>query len=147
MGNLEKAVYMPELSEAMKVRARMKWEQERAQAVAAAPLRRANPDVEGIVYYIRINGQVKIGYTKNLRSRSRAYPPGSELLAVEPGTRETERERHSLFSRDLAQGREWFHESDALTEHIAALVAEFGRPTELMHRYKAHEAARKVPNG
>ena len=144
MGNLEHAVFMPQLSEAMQVVARKRWEAQREQHLAAKPLRHKAPDTDGLVYYLRINGRVKIGYTTDLNRRSRAYPPGSELLAVEPGTRETESHRHRQFSRDLAQGREWFFESDAISTHVAALVAEFGKPDALMHRFKAHSAARKV---
>lgn len=106
MGNLEKAVFMPELSEAMRILARKRWDEARARAVAEAPLRADSTDLEGVVYYIRINGQVKIGYTTNLTRRSRNYPPGSELLAVEPGSREVEAQRHRQFARALARGRE-----------------------------------------
>lgn len=144
MENLEKSVFMPELSEAMRVKARKLWEEKRSQTVAELPMRRVTPDMEGMVYYLRINGQVKIGYTKDLKKRSRAYPPGSLLLAVEPGNPDLERSRHKQFFRDLAKGREWFYESDALVAHVAALVAEFGRPEALMHKYTAHEGARKV---
>jgi hypothetical protein len=144
MANLESVVYMPQLSEAMHVKARKKWETKRAREAAEKPLRRKAPDMLGVVYYIRINGQVKIGYTSNLTQRSRHYPPGSELLAVEPGTRELEARRHRQFSRDLARGREWFHESDTIRDHVTALVGEFGKPDALMYQYTAHEAARKV---
>ncbi len=143
MSNLETVVPMPELSIAQRVAERKRWEDERAERKAIAPLKKRTPDAEGLVYYIRINGQVKIGYTANLKQRSRNYPPGSELLAVEPGSKDLEAQRHRQFARDLARGRE-FQESATLTEHIAGLVGEFGKPDALMYQYKAHAAARKV---
>src|SRR5690606_22269051 len=98
----------------------------------------------GHVYYMRINGRIKIGYTANLRQRSRNYPPGTELLAVEPGTRELERQRHARFSRSLAQGREWFAESDELMEHIRVLADAHGIPADVMHAYSVHEGIKHV---
>jgi len=139
MGNLEKVVFMPEISEAMRRQARVLWEARRAQSVFEGSLKEKAPDSEGLVYYIRINGQVKIGYTTNLKQRSRSYPPGSELLAVEPGTPEWERQRHVQFDRFLVRGREWFMESPELQEHMAALVEEYGRPQRLMHSYTKHK--------
>lgn len=142
MGGLEKFVYMPEMSEAMYRQARARFEAGRREAIVEGHFKSKMPDSTGLVYYIRINGQVKIGYTANLKQRSRAYPPGSELLAVEPGTRDTERERHIQFSRFRARGREWFIESPELAAHIAALAEEHGVPLKLMHEYTKHRAAK-----
>lgn len=110
----------------------------------AKAMRDADPNASGWVYYMRINARIKIGYTANLRQRSRNYPPGTELLAVEPGDSETEKRRHNQFSRSLAQGREWFAESPDLTEHIAALAAQYATPTAAMHEYSKHEGIKHV---
>lgn len=144
MGNLEKFVAMPEMSEAMYREARKRTELAKQEVVQNNRRLQADPNSTGFVYYMRINGQIKIGYTANLRQRSRHYPPGTELLAVEPGTTETERKRHGQFVRDLARGREWFRESDDLHAHIEKLAAEFPVPSELMHRYTAHEGIKHV---
>lgn len=104
----------------------------------------ADPFAEGWVYYMRINGYIKIGYTKNLKQRSRNYPPGTELLAVEPGTRDLEKQRHGEFSRSLAQGREWFAQSDALSAHIAKVSEEYETPTAMMYSYSKHEGIKHV---
>lgn len=141
--NLRTVVDMPEMSEAMYVRARERDAAKRQESRAEAKRLASDPDSTGYVYYMRINGQIKIGYTANLRQRSRNYPPGTELLAVEPGTPELERRRHSQFSRDLARGREWFRESEAITEHVAGLVATHGVPGELMYKYRKHEGAKE----
>lgn len=141
MGNLEKTVFMPELSEAMKLRARVEWEKNRARMVAAAPLRRADPTAEGVVYYMRINGRIKIGYTSDLTKRSRAYPPDTELLAVEPGGRDLEHQRHVQFARYLDRGREWFTEGPLLVEHIRSVADSYSVPSELMYRFKKHRGS------
>lgn len=143
MGNLEKFVAMPEMSEAMYREARKRTEIARQEVRLNNRRIEAVPDSTGFVYYMRINGQIKIGYTANLRQRSRNYPPGTELLAVEPGTTETERKRHGQFVRDLARGREWFRESAALSAHIETLARDFPVPSELMHRYTKHEGAKE----
>lgn len=144
MSELEKVVYMPELSEAMARQARATWEARRLQHQYENYLRKKKPDMEGLVYYIRINGQIKIGFTTDLTQRSRSYPPGSELLAVEPGTKELERERHVQFHRFLARGREWFVDAPEILEHAASLVPLYGLPKKLMYRYTLHEAGRKA---
>lgn len=141
--NLRLVVDMPEMSEAMYARARERDRASREEARIESRRKQTDPDSTGFVYYMRINGQIKIGYTANLRQRSRTYPPGTELLAVEPGTPELEKRRHSQFSRHLARGREWFTESDGLSAHIAACAEEHGIPTALMHNFTKHEGAKQ----
>lgn len=138
---VSKFVYMPEMSEAMHRQARKRFERQRIEAVYDGFLKNSSPEADGLVYYMRINQQIKIGYTTNLTQRSRAYPPGTELLAVEPGTKETERERHIKFSRFRKRGREWFVEAPELTEHMSALAEQFGVPEKLMHSYTKHRAS------
>lgn len=140
MGGLEKFVYMPEMSEAMYRQARARFDTRHREAVFEGYLKAKMPDADGVVYYMRINGQIKIGYTGNLKQRSKAYPPGTELLAVEPGTRDTERERHIQFGRFRVRGREWFLESPELAAHITELASEHGVPLKLMHEYTKHHA-------
>lgn len=142
--NLRAVVDIPEMSEAMYIRARKRDEAARADNKLRAHREAADPDSTGHVYYMRINGRIKIGYTGNLRQRSRAYPPGTELLAIEPGTRDLEAKRHAQFSRDLAQGREWFAESAALSEHVTRLSEMHGVPRALMHSYSKHEGIKHV---
>lgn len=79
----------------------------------------------GCIYYISSaeTGRVKIGYTDgNPRKRLRALQTGSPtklaILAVHPGTRDTERRLHEEFSGDRTHG-EWFDLSDDLIVHIA----------------------------
>lgn len=81
-----------------------------------------------VVYYIRRGNMVKIGTTKNLRERLNGLMP-DEVLAIEPGGRALERERHAQFA-DLRSGArsEYFFPGVALQRHIAHVRAEHGTP-------------------
>lgn len=144
VSNVEAAVELPAVSEAIARQGRTRHLEKKQDAIMATIRVSADPDADGWVYYMRINGHIKIGYTANLRQRSRNYPPGTELLAVEPGTRDLEKRRHGQFSRSLAQGREWFAESPDLEQHIKALAVEYVTPTALMHSYTKHEGIKHV---
>src|SRR5690606_1209348 len=49
-------------------------------------LRASRGNQPGWIYYVHTDGKVKIGYSTDITRRLRAYPPGSEVLAVHPGT-------------------------------------------------------------
>jgi len=78
---------------------------------------------DGWVYYVRVGRLIKIGHTKVVYDRLRAYPPDATLLAVEPGTRQLEKERHSRFRAHLEHGREWFAEVDEVMDWVAKVRA------------------------
>lgn len=142
--NLESVLELPAVTEAMARMARLRHVEKKQRAKIRAMTRETGATGDGLVYYMRINGRIKIGYTTNLPQRSRNYPPGTELLAVEPGTRETEAKRHMQFSRSLAQGREWFAESEDIKTHMDGLAATYGIPRELMYRHSRHEGIKHV---
>lgn len=75
------------------------------------------------VYYVQIGERIKIGTTKDLRQRLSAYPPGSQLLAVEKGGEDLESRRLQQFRHLLADRKEWFHPGPDLLDHIARLTA------------------------
>jgi hypothetical protein len=75
------------------------------------------------VYYIQVGDLIKIGYTaRSVKDRLRAYPPGSELLAVERGGTTVEAQRHHQFRHLLAERKEWFRPGADLLDHIATLA-------------------------
>lgn len=119
------------------------WRAEEANYEAEkAALRK---DREGFVYYIQIGDQLKIGYSTDVRRRMRAYPPESKLLAIEPGDRGLERQRHQQFAGSLRNGREWFAPTADLLEHIDAVLAEHGEPPRRMaHHYRAKRQPMRV---
>lgn len=76
------------------------------------------------VYYVELGpNRIKIGFTSDLRQRLRdlrTHP--TNLLAIEPGGRELEGQRHRLFAADrIASQREEFVHSTALARHIQVL--------------------------
>lgn len=95
---------------------------------AKRPIERAGkmapPALPAVVYYLQVGELVKIGYTANLMQRMDTYPPDSKLLAVEPGGKDVERDRHRQFHHALGLGREWFVPDDELLEHITRVARE-----------------------
>ena len=74
-----------------------------------------------VVYYLLVDELVKIGFTTNLSSRLRSYPPSAQVMATEPGERSLERQRHREFNEYLTHGREWFAAGRRLMDHIEQL--------------------------
>lgn len=72
-----------------------------------------------VVYYLRFCCRVKIGFTGDLKKR-RQDIPHHEVLAIEPGGRLMESNRHAQFA-DLRDIGEWFMYGPALKAHIKEL--------------------------
>lgn len=76
-----------------------------------------------IVYYMRMSELVKIGTTTNIHVRLKVV--GAQgVMAVEPGGRRLEAERHEQFAHLRSHG-EWFLLSDVLGIHIAEARRRF----------------------
>lgn len=89
-----------------------------------------------VVYYMaQDDGNIKIGYTANLRQRVRGLRlPYEAVLAAEPGGQPLERERH-LFFEHLRLGRmETFRSSTLLRAHIGTTRRKHGDPYALQGR-------------
>lgn len=85
----------------------------------------------GVVYYMRFGNRVKIGFTSDIRTRVLAVP-NDEVLAAEPGSYETERERHQQFSGSkIAAFKEWFGLTPDLIAHISEIRDRHGDPFAL----------------
>jgi hypothetical protein len=86
-----------------------------------------------LVYYLAISpNTVKIGTTTDLIGRMRGLRTDVQyVLAVEPGGRDVERQRHVQFAADRIGRREDFRVSEALQMHISQLadVAKAERAT------------------
>lgn len=103
----------------------------------AAESRRHHP---GWIYYLQVGDHIKIGFTVDVKRRLKAYPPGSRLLALHPGTKQLEHDTHTIFVGSRAAGREWFLDTDELRDHIKAVHADFGEPDRA--RYEHHGTGR-----
>lgn len=82
-----------------------------------------------VVYYMRIGDHVKIGYTTLLPDRVRQLRLNPDaVLAVEPGWKEREAERHRQFAHERVSRREDFNPSRRLLLHIDATRSKYGEP-------------------
>lgn len=88
-----------------------------------------------VVYYVRIGDYVKIGYTIYLPARiSTLRVDRPALLAVEPGWREKEAERHVQFAAERQGRRENFNPSRRLLAHVDVVRAKYGEPFAFTER-------------
>lgn len=115
-------------------------EDERHEAEKAA----LRQDREGFVYYLRVGERIKIGYSADVKRRMQKYPPGSELLAVEPGDLELETQRHRQFAGSLLDGREWFRPTPDVLELVAEIVDAHGEPTRFAHHYRRKQQPMRI---
>jgi hypothetical protein len=87
--------------------------------------------VSNVVYYLRRNGLIKIGWSGNLAARMRTLRPG-ELLAVEPGCLHIETGRHHQFAEHRlsndGNGDEWFSPDPELLAHIELIAQMYPTP-------------------
>lgn len=112
-------------------------EQQRREKAARPPSAPVGPwQKESVVYYVRLGEHVKIGYSTQLIKRLdslRATP--SQVLAVEPGGRQVESQRHEQFGHLRVRPRwEEFRDGDDLLVHIQHVLAEHGRPDWLDYK-------------
>jgi HNH endonuclease len=81
-----------------------------------------------LVYYVRLNGLIKIGTTTQFRRRMHSLG-AEEYLAVEPGTYALELKRHHEFAAYRVEGSgELFKPATELLAHAAALLETYGLP-------------------
>ncbi len=106
---------------------------EKARAEQQAAERRAERERTAVhvVYYIRTApDRVKIGYTGNLARRLREHrSDDTYLLALEPGDRALESQRHNELRKwRVTRNREDYAEGPEVTARIASVLAEHGEP-------------------
>lgn len=87
----------------------------------------------GTIYYLRVGGYIKIGWTSDLTKRMRQYPPDTVLLATEPGSRADETRLHKRFAHLRTHGREWFPLAPQITDHIRLVIDRHGPPPTVDH--------------
>lgn len=102
-------------------------------------------DLPGWIYYVLTDGKVKIGYSADITRRLRAYPPGSKILAVHPGTPDLEKLMHQRFGAYRVAGREWFRPDPEILDHCTQVVAEHGNPKRFAPKVRdPHDTNRVV---
>lgn len=76
----------------------------------------------GLIYFVRVDGFIKIGFTKNFHRRMLDYGPSAKCLAKVPGFYKDERRLHVKFRAHLAKGQEWFFPHVDIINFIDALI-------------------------
>lgn len=97
-------------------------------------------DAPAVVYYIKHGDRIKIGTSQNWKHRITELPH-DELLALEPGDRTKEQQRHREFADTRVRRTEWFTVSDDLVEHIASVRSDHPDFTDSIKRHNATRAA------
>lgn len=89
--------------------------------------RKKSPRV-GVVYFLKSNGFMKIGWTSDLDQRLKQYDPDARVLAVKPGTKKDETALHKKFAHLKTHRREWFGITPQVMEEVERTVREHGEP-------------------
>lgn len=100
-------------------------DRQRDQAERARHLANRN----GSIYYVRLNGLIKVGWSRTVHARLRAYGPDVEVLCIHKGSRDDETNLHRNLRPYLARGREWYEDCPAMRDIIATAVERHGTPT------------------
>lgn len=83
----------------------------------------------GHMYFVRLNDLIKVGWTRDLRDRLKAYGASAEVLVHYPATRDDETLLHRQLRPVLAKGREWYTDGPVVQRFITQALAEHGPPT------------------
>lgn len=96
------------------------------------------PVIGPVVYYIERASGIKIGHAVNLRRRMKdLYARPIHVLAIEPGPRALETERHAQFAADRIHWRaETFRESPELLAWIEHLRDQTPVPYDVLQPRK-----------
>jgi transposase len=87
---------------------------------------------KGVVYFLKngVRGQVKIGFTENLKGRisslQGATPDAVAVIGTIPGTRKTEMKMHKRFAEYRVR-REWFRIEGSLAKFLKDTFPKFKR--------------------
>lgn len=77
---------------------------------------------DGLVYFIRFGGLIKIGWTSDLQQRM-ASVPNEEILGTVPGTMDDEKRCHVAFAHLRVKG-EWFRPEPDLLAFITDVTVK-----------------------
>jgi hypothetical protein len=114
--------------------------------VAEAKRREHLAVTDGDIYFVRLNGLVKVGWSRTVYARLQAYGPDVEVLCIYPGTRNDETCLHRQLTPVRARGREWYEDGPIIQTFVDEAVAKWGKPrvADLWSRPKQVVAAKRV---
>lgn len=99
-------------------------ERSHEQAIREGSLR----ENAGHIYFVRLNGLIKAGWSRTVHERLRAYGPDVEVLAIYPGTRDDETNLHRQLTPARARGREWYEDGPIVAGFVAQAIEKHGEP-------------------
>lgn len=100
----------------------------RADARKIKAVERRKPSSTGQIYYVQLDGIIKVGWTTILAERIRSYGPKAVLLANYPGTRADETALHRQLAPVRFKGREWYSDGPIIRDFIARAIEQHGPP-------------------
>lgn len=121
----------PDVVEARQTLARKVVAEQVERERKADLLHESNGAEQGQIYFVRLNGMVKVGWSSKLRSRLKSYGASAEVLVHYPASRQEETDLHRNLRPYLAKGREWYQDCQLVTDMVASLVKRYGEPTLL----------------
>jgi len=98
------------------------------QAEDEAAKKRRLASTDGKIYFVRLNGLIKVGWSRDVDERLRAYGPEIEVLCIYPGSRDDETYLHRQLRPVLARGREWYQDHPIVTDYVAKIIEKYGEP-------------------
>lgn len=84
--------------------------------------------LDGDIYFVRVGGLVKVGWTRELGTRLKSYGAAAELLVCYGATRDDETNLHRQLRPALAKGREWYEDGAIVRHFIDEALAKYGEP-------------------
>lgn len=101
-----------------------------------------------VVYYVAMNGRVKIGTTTSFIRRMREfYIQPQDVLAIEPGGRKEEAARHQQFAAYRKKGTELFVRCtmlDEVIQHLRALYPDPWSSAQLLNQKAVETVVMKL---
>lgn len=85
-------------------------------------------DTNGWIYYVRLNGLVKVGWTRDLPQRLKSYGASVEVLCHYLATRDDETTLHRQLTPYRAKGREWYTDCPLIADLVAKAIEQHGKP-------------------
>lgn len=89
---------------------------------------------DGVIYYLRLNGLIKVGWSREVGQRIASYGPQVEVLAIHPGSRHDETNLHRQLKPARAVGREWYEDGPILQRFISEVIEQHGPPPKFESR-------------
>lgn len=89
---------------------------------------RRKPTAVGEIYFVLVDGLIKVGWTSKLADRIRAYGPKAILLANYPASRSDESALHRQLTPARFRGREWYSDCDVVRLFVNEALEKHGPP-------------------